>query len=281
MKKIHVLFPAFLLLFTIAACGPKSSQDEGAEIAAEETQQEPRSTAVPLGDNSRVSLDWDGIYTGTVPCADCAGIKTMIQLNKDETYTMKTRYLGKSDEVFTVSGKFVWNDAGSTITLEDAEGITPLSYQVGENILFHLDQDGNRVTGDLAENYQLRKQQKSLVGKRWKLVEIMGKPVADMDLMKEPFIELTGEADGWRFAGNDGCNNIMGSYEMGDAGTISFSKPASTMMACPKGDLQQEMADVLGQADNFTMSEDGATLSLNKARMAPLARFEVDYLGGE
>jgi len=271
------------LLFTFSACGPKASQDggESAEIAAEETQQEPRSTAIPLGDNSRVSLDWDGVYTGTVPCADCEGIKTMIQLNKDETYTMKTKYLGKSDEVFTVSGKFNWNDAGSSINLEDAEGSTPLAYQVGENVLFVLDQNGNAITGDLAENYQLRKEWKSLVDKRWKLVEIMGKPVAGMDLMNTPFIQLAGEADGWRFAGNDGCNNLMGSYEMGDAGTISFSKPASTLMACPKDDLQQEMGDVLGQADNFTLSEDGTMLSLNKARMAPLARFEVDYMGGE
>ncbi len=281
MKTIHVFLPALLVLFAFAACGPQPNQEDGGEAVAEETQAvaQPLASA-PEGSNSRNALDWDGVYTGTVPCADCEGIKTMIQLNKDETYTLKTKYLGKSDEVFTASGKFTWNDAGSIITLEDA-GSESQSYQVGENILFHLDQDGNRVTGDLAEKYRLRKQQKSLVGKRWKLIEIMGKPVAGMDLMKEPFIELTGEADGWRFAGNDGCNNIMGSYEMGDAGTISFSKPASTLMACPKGDLQQEMTDVLGQADNFTMSEDGATLSLNKARMAPLARFEVDYMGGE
>ena len=34
-------------------------------------------------------------------------------------------------------------------------------------------------------------------------------------------------------------------------------------------------------ADNYTLSPDGMTLSLNKARMAPLARFEADYVGGE
>lgn len=38
-------------------------------------------------------------------------------------------------------------------------------------------------------------------------------------------------------------------------------------------DLEQKFIQVLDQADN--LSTDGETLSLNKARMAPLARFQA------
>jgi hypothetical protein len=43
-------------------------------------------------------------------------------------------------------------------------------------------------------------------------------------------------------------------------------------MACPD-DLEQEFLQVISEADN--LSTDGKYLSLNKARMAPLARFVV------
>ena len=33
--------------------------------------------------NSMNSLDWEGIYTGLLPCADCEGIQTVIKLNRD------------------------------------------------------------------------------------------------------------------------------------------------------------------------------------------------------
>jgi len=45
------------------------------------------------------------------------------------------------------------------------------------------------------------------------------------------------------------------------------------LMACPDQNLEKELLNVLGEADN--LSTDGEYLSLNKARMAPLARFEL------
>src|SRR5215831_10613328 len=72
-------------------------------------------------ENSMNSLDWDGIYRGVLPCADCAGMQTTITLNKDLTYVTKIKYLGKSDSVFESSGKFEWNKQGSIIALYDAQ----------------------------------------------------------------------------------------------------------------------------------------------------------------
>ena len=64
---------------------------------------------------SQNALDWDGIYRGVLPCADCEGIQTTIYLKKDLSFTTKTKYLGKSDSVYETTGKFKWNDKGNTV----------------------------------------------------------------------------------------------------------------------------------------------------------------------
>lgn len=134
------LFISSLYLFLIQACTPKNKTAQ----------------PLPSGDNSMVSLDWNGNYTGTLPCADCQGIETAIALNKDGSYLMKTKYLGKSDMVNEKTGKFTWNTAGNTITLDGISN-APSQYFVGENVLIQLDMAGKKITGNMAELYQLKK----------------------------------------------------------------------------------------------------------------------------
>src|SRR5687767_3394207 len=81
-------------------------------------------------DNSKSSVDWQGSYSGIVPCADCEGIATNLVLNADQSYTLYTRYLGKSQLVNTASGTFNWNKEGSTIALNGIED-GPRNYKVG------------------------------------------------------------------------------------------------------------------------------------------------------
>jgi len=50
------------------------------------------------------------------------------------------------------------------------------------------------------------------------------------------------------------------------------------MMACLNMEIEDELKRALEMADNYSLSSDGKFLSLNRARMAPLARFEVVYL---
>ena len=106
----------------------------------------------------------------------------------------------------------------------------------------------------------------------WKLTELMGKPVATTaDMLSEMHLMLkTKEA---RVQGSGGCNNFMGSYTLRSGGRLSFSKLASTMIACPNLDLEKEFLEMLSTVDNYAIS--GKVLSLHKARMAPLARFEA------
>jgi copper homeostasis protein (lipoprotein) len=225
-----------------------------------------------MASNSKNSLDWKGVYKGITPCADCEGIETSITLKSDETYKRSIKYLGKEDNYFFDEGIFVWNEAGSKVTLEAKDGNTQ-QYQVGENVLFHLDQDGNRITGDLAENYKLAKNpvDPRLEDKKWILKELMGNPFKQIEGNKEAFLLFEMETS--TFSGNGSCNNIFGSYELKDGNRVSFGNAASTMMACQDMETERTFVEMLSKVDNYSISE--GTLSLNKAKMAPLARFEL------
>jgi len=109
------------------------------------------------GHNSQNSLDWVGVYEGTLPCADCEGIKTTIELNSDLTYIKKEEYLENKNKKnkFEENGKFEWNTTGSVIILNNSK--KRRQYKVGENKIIHLDNDGQEIPGDLSEMYVLKK----------------------------------------------------------------------------------------------------------------------------
>jgi heat shock protein HslJ len=220
--------------------------------------------------NSRDALDWAGAYRGILPCADCQGIETVVILKSDETFTTLSRYLGKSDEVFSREGRFTWNAAGSAVTLaSDAQ------YQVGEKHLRRLAADGSRVTGPLADRYVLNKVPTDGVTERyWRLVELNGQPLPKLD--RKPWLILK-EADG-RMNGFGGCNSFTGSYKRDAAASrLSFGQVAATSMACVAGmEVEQAFHEALRNTDNYSLA--GERLTLNRARMAPLARLEAVYL---
>jgi len=117
----------------------------------------------------------------------------------------------------------------------------------------------------------------SITGKYWKLIEINGKPVVlDESIGSEPFIILRNEDR--RVNGSGGCNTISGSFEISEGNRIKFSQMATSLKACLNMEFEEALKKALDMADNYSLSDDGKYLSLNRARMAPLARFEVVYL---
>jgi hypothetical protein len=90
--------------------------------------------------NSRNVLDWAGTYEGVTPCADCPGIRMQLTLQRDGRFKLSTQYLGRQATPKTVRGRFTWNAAGNTVTLDDAgQG---RQFRVGEGRLLQLDRDG-------------------------------------------------------------------------------------------------------------------------------------------
>jgi copper homeostasis protein (lipoprotein) len=294
--KTKLLFSVFIISI-LFACQQKNTDKNVSE-------QDSLNKQVIDHHNARTSLDYVGVYRGILPCADCPGIETILYLNENDTYTLSTKYLERGVKVFENKGNYTWNKEGNTITLSNITS-GPNMYFVGENTLTQLDMDGNKITGEIQDAFVLTKQMENLidadkvyqdtekvnlndrleaktviktgnpaVGKftlaetKWKLVELNGKPVKQVG--KKPYILKLNSKDG-RFSAFAGCNNMMGSYVMKTSYSLTFSGVASTMMACPNMDLEQKFGTMLEKVDNYVIVED--KLQLNKAKMAPLARF--------
>lgn len=234
-----------------------------------------RTEALP--DSSATSLDWDGVYRGIVPCADCEGIETTITLHRDGSYRLTTVYLGQSVAPFEHQEKFGWDPTGGIVVLDGLRD-RPNRYLVGEGYLLQLDMQGERIAGPLAENYRLSKlpapsppATPALTGTAWKLVELFGKPVTPAPGAENPTIQLREE--GQRIEGFGGCNRFTGAYELKGGDRIAFSGIAATLRSCPDMATEAELFEVLGMTDGYAIA--AGRLSLHKARMAPLARFEA------
>ncbi|MBP1648639.1 MAG: hypothetical protein H6Q30_2084 [Bacteroidetes bacterium] len=234
-----------------------------------------RPARVVPADTSRTSLDWAGVYTGTLPCGDCEGIRTALRLNADRSYVLRTSYIGKSDAVYESRGTFEWNEQGNRITLKDiAADKAPSMYLVGENKLIQLDLEGNRITGDLATRYEMQKADAGIMEKYWKLVALEGNEVVwENGNNREPHIILKG---GGRFQGSGGCNLLSGEYELKEGRGIALSAVASTRMACPTMDVEAAFLRALANARSYALQ--GDTLRLTGQDETPLATFAVVYL---
>lgn len=109
--------------------------------------------------------------------------------------------------------------------------------------------------------------------KYWKLVELNGHPVTPGP--NDTYITL--KLDGQRVIGSGGCNRLAGTYTLGAMNRVRFSQIVSTEMACTQGmETETEFLDVLDMTDSYDVK--GDRLVLNRARMAPLARFEAIYM---
>ena len=81
MKNILLILAAAIML---TACGGNSRQKTTA--------------GVPDMHNAENALDYQGTYKGVFPAADCPGIEIELTLHNDNTYTMNSSYMDRSEE---------------------------------------------------------------------------------------------------------------------------------------------------------------------------------------
>ena len=119
----HLKLIVLLVLTITLSCNKKITETQTintSEVAPKTMKEAVQST--DNAHNSQNALDWEGVYQGTLPCADCEGIKTVITLLKDNSYKRATTYLGKSDKDIHESGTFSWDASGGIITLKGDDG---------------------------------------------------------------------------------------------------------------------------------------------------------------
>jgi heat shock protein HslJ len=106
-----------------------------------------------------------------------------------------------------------------------------------------------------------------LISADWNFQTIYGQDIAAAEGRTTPHLKFT--EDG-QVQGHTGCNPITGTYTLEDGLRIRFSDMATGMAFC--GDevgYESDLLEVLNQTDNYTLND--GVLSLNKARMAPMA----------
>lgn len=96
----------------------------------------------------------------------------------------------------------------------------------------------------------------SSLGGEWNITEAGGKAVTAKG-GPQPFIGFNLK-DG-NVYGNSGCNRIMAGINK-DKGTIEFGNMASTMMACPDMDTEQQVLGALTKAKTFKAQGDSVVV---------------------
>ncbi|WP_428776021.1 copper resistance protein NlpE [Vibrio sp.] len=146
---------AVLSVAAITGCGEQkveTQQNQQAEAEKMTQESQPELMVADAAHNARNSLDWNGIYKGSVPCADCAGTQLLVELNADGNYLLSRSYTDKVSAAVMEEGQFTWNDTNSIIQVGEYH------FFVGENVLILVDQDGKRIEDDQMQQFVLTKE---------------------------------------------------------------------------------------------------------------------------
>lgn len=115
-----------------------------------------------------------------------------------------------------------------------------------------------------------------ITDKYWLLVELNGSTV-ERDTTRNAPAHIIFKKGENKFNGNTGCNTMVGTYKVGENERLNLTEIISTKMACMDDiQLESDFLGVLDRADSYVIT--GDTLVLNRARMAPLARFKRELI---
>lgn len=132
MKAIAAI-PATLLL--LVACQGGTEQDQ---VPSTETTVPP------------APAEWVGLYADTLPCADCPGIYTMLELRYDSTYVLREEYLERDSIPDGTIG--TWTTDGNKLVLRTLG--EPMYWSREGDGLRRLDMEGNPIESPL--NYTIK-----------------------------------------------------------------------------------------------------------------------------
>ncbi len=145
MKQIKLITSIALLALCMISCN--NSKQTNATVSQTDSLDVSAETA-PVA-------TYYGTYEGVLPTANAAGVRTVLVVNEDNTFTLKSEYIGKGD-----SGRF--EDVGNysvnnnVITLTDNKG-KKLFYRIDDGKVSLCDPDGNVASPEMADKYSLMK----------------------------------------------------------------------------------------------------------------------------
>jgi copper homeostasis protein (lipoprotein) len=144
----------FMYLAVIAAAMMVSCN--GKKTAQDETTND----SVSVADS--VSADVDlaavaGTYEGTLPAADCPGIKTVLTINADSTYQLQQDYIDRKDGHDEASGVLQVLDGNVMMLVRPSSGEHSFYKVKDSKSIVMTDSLGNEPEGETAKLYVLTK----------------------------------------------------------------------------------------------------------------------------
>jgi copper homeostasis protein (lipoprotein) len=272
-------------LWGAGACdrgGEKSTGEGGDRSAADDAGESRGPIALPAR------------YEGVLPCADCSGIRYVLDLREGGRVVVRITYLGKGEgegTSFEDIGQWSVGPDGRTITIRsDSERSIPLHFTVMDpQTLRKLDTEGKEIQSEA--NHNLRRVEPyspliaevpqattdaspatglALENNPWKLVDLGGAPIRASG-PQVPNLRLDGTQK--RVSGFGGCNRIAGGYEL-EGETLRFPALISTKMACPDMELETQFLAAVNATTGWRITGDRLELLGSDGQV--LARFAHD-----
>lgn len=153
---------ACLASLALSACNkpaePAAAPPEAPKAAepAAPAPAEPAPAAAPASFDAAALA---GTFSGTLPCADCGGIDTKLELKADGGYALDETYQGKKDGNFKGDGTWTAEDNGKRVRLDpNSKSENDRLYEiVSKDEIRQLDQEGKPIDSQL--NYSLKRAQ--------------------------------------------------------------------------------------------------------------------------
>lgn len=153
MKKELVLTAAVIAALSVASCNSKKAGQNGNDENASYTED----SALVEKDGSVKLPAVEGTYEGTLPAADCPGIKTVLTLKADSTYQFTSDYIDRKDGHDEFSGIYKMLANGVVMITRPSSGENSFYKVKDEHSLIMTDSLGNEPEGEIAKHYVLTK----------------------------------------------------------------------------------------------------------------------------
>ena len=149
MKNNLMIFAVMSLALMTSCNGNKTAQNVVNNDSANVTD-----TAV----NENVDLaSVAGTYEGTLPAADCPGIKTVLTINADKTYELKQDYIDRKDGHDEASGVLELLEGNVLMLVRPSSGEHTFYKVKDDKSIIMTDSLGNEPEDDMAKLYVLTK----------------------------------------------------------------------------------------------------------------------------
>lgn len=147
-----------MIYFAMAAAVALTTSCNGKKTVSADADHDSTSVADTTVAGENVDLTTvAGTYEGTLPAADCPGIKTVLTINADSTYEIKQDYIDRKDGHDEASGVLQVLNGNVLMLVRPSSGEHTFYKVKDSKSIVMTDSLGNEAEGEMAKLYVLTK----------------------------------------------------------------------------------------------------------------------------